>query len=123
MFTTFKFTTMKNFKTTLILIGGMLSLCYSCSVISPIGQLNSVSTRNIDSSKEYELKEKTTISTSKEKRKNSSANLQVAVTKTVLKNQDGEYLMNAFVYLVYTDYFFFHTIKYSVEGDIWGVKK
>lgn len=86
----------------------------SCSSFKTVGTLNMLSTRNIDSNAEYELKSSYTGGSKSELRKTKAETIEDAINETVRKVPGGEYLMNVKLYLVNGMYF-------AVEGDVWGL--
>lgn len=94
----------------------------SCVKITKIGQLNMVSNRNIDSNKEYVMLQKNAELSKKEKKKAKAEDMTEAIDNLVKKDPNGEYLMNARIYLVYHTYIFFGRYNYVAEGDIYGSK-
>lgn len=91
----------------------MLSVLFSCSTVKQVGQLNMISTRNIEPKLNYEVVSRYSGGSQKELRKARSLTIQDAIDKTVRKIPGGEYLVNVKVYLVNNRYF-------AVEGDVWG---
>ena len=94
--------------TIFIMLGG-------CATSKQIGQLNMISTRNIDSNVEYKLLKRYVGAENKESSR--ATTLQEAIDQTVMEVPGGEYLMNARVFLISLDesnYYF------AVSGDVWG---
>lgn len=115
-------------KTKIIL--GILALCMlifnSCVSTKQIGQLNMVSTRNIETTVKYKMIQTYVTLTKEEKKKTRSETIQEAVDVVVKKVDGGEYLMNAKVYLVQHTYPFSFSppqVFYAIEGDVWGIKQ
>ena len=110
-------------KTTIFLVIFCLSVMFtSCVGIKNIGQLNMVSTRNIETTQKYHLIQKYVTLDKKEMKKTRAESIQEAVDAIVKKVDGGEYLMNVKVYQIShyrygqgTAYYF------SVEGDVWGI--
>lgn len=91
----------------------MALLMAACTSYQRIGQFTMISTRNVDTSKEYVLIEKdveATINNSKDDA------LQDCIDKAVAKIPDGEYMMNVKISML-TD-----GSKLKVVGDVYGVK-
>lgn len=95
----------------------------SCAKIYPLGDLNVISTRNVDVDGTTKYKQmKTYAGTSKkEKKKSRSKDIEEAVNVAVKSVPGGEYLTNSKLYVIY------RPIKpaskkfaYIVEGDVWG---
>jgi hypothetical protein len=86
----------------------------SCVSTRQIGNLNMVSTRNIDSSEDYSLL-RNYMGASKKEIKNTKAHtMEDAIDQVVRSTPGGEYLKNVKVYLVKNRYL-------AVEGDVWGI--
>jgi hypothetical protein len=77
-----------------------------------LGELNMVSTRNIDSSANYQLIEKYVVG--KARSKNGNA-LQAAIDDAVKSVPEGEYLQNVKVFIRQNG----QIVK--IEGDVWGI--
>lgn len=82
-----------------------------CSQIKQIGEVNMISTRNIDPNLKYQLI--SSYSGSKKLSKSKSTSVEAAIDQTVKDVPGGEFLMNAKIYLVDNKYI-------AVEGDVWG---
>lgn len=87
----------------------------SCVAVKQIGQLNMISTRNIDPKLNYEVISRYSGGSKLELRKTRALTIQDAIDNTVRKVPGGEYLLNVKVYIVNNRYF-------AVEGDVWGEK-
>jgi len=85
----------------------------SCSSVKQIGDLNMVSNRNIDRSLNYKHIVNYAYGSKRKKRRSRCKTIEEAIDKTVKTQINGEFLMNAKVFLVRGKYF-------AVEGDIWG---
>lgn len=94
----------------------------SCVSWNQIGNLNMVSTRNIETTQKYELLQRYVEHSKKEMKKTRATTLQEAIDKTVKKVEGGEYLMNAKIYTIVHNNGFNLTYYYAVEGDVWGNK-
>ncbi len=93
----------------------LLLLAFSaCSSVKQIGQVNMISTRNIDASANYELLSAYVGGRKSELRSNKAKTIDEAINKTVKNIPGGEYLMNVKIYRVGESY-------YAVEGDVWGL--
>lgn len=92
----------------------LISLLSSCVSVKQIGEFTIVSTRNIQSSEKYVLLTTYSGGNKKELRKSQCKTIQEAINKTVKSVPGGEYLMNAKVYSIDSEYF-------AVEGDVWGL--
>lgn len=115
---------MKKLNLIALLSVGLMSV-QSCAKITMVGKFDTLSTNQIDESKQYELKSKCIELTKRQIKKESCGTLQGAVEKTSRKYQNNgtEFLKNARVYSVYKDYPFFYTIQYTVIADVWAEKK
>ena len=101
----------------LLVICFMAIICLSsCLSFKQIGELNVISTRNVDNSKEYTLMRNYMGGTKKELRKSRAKDLKEAVSNVVKQTPGGEFLANAKVYMVKGKYF-------AVEGDVWGLNE
>lgn len=92
-----------------------LLLCFGCSSSQPvlIGSVNSISSRNIDTSVSYDLLKRYAGSGNKEVKRNAATTIDAAMENVIKSTPGGEYLMNVKIYKVEE--------KYSVEGDVWGL--
>lgn len=79
-----------------------------------IGNVNMISTRNIDNSQNYVLIKSYAGGTDKELKKSRAQTLDAAINNTVMNTAGGEYLMNVKMYVVMGKY-------YAVVGDVWGL--
>lgn len=88
----------------------------SCSSVKQIGDINMVSSRNVDNNSQYVLLksymggEKKEI---KESKQLGITSLEQAINKVVKATAGGEFLRNVKIYLVDGQYI-------AVEGDVWG---
>jgi len=96
-------------KKKIIYLSAMTLIMSSC--YNRIGDLNMVSNRNIDASKDYVLLERNVKGKSRKKKDA----LERAIDKAT-EEHNGEYLMNVKVYVKYNGR------KIKVEGDVWGEK-
>lgn len=85
----------------------------SCISVKRIGDINMISTRNIDQTLKYKVISTYSGGSMKELKKTRATSMQDAVDLTVKKVAGGEFLMNAKIYLVNGKYI-------AVEGDVWG---
>jgi hypothetical protein len=92
----------------------VLVLLSACSSVKQIGQVNMISTRNIDTSADYELLSAYVGGRKSELRNNKSNTIDEAVNKVVKNVPGGEYLMNVKIYRVGDS-------RFAVEGDVWGL--
>ena len=86
----------------------------SCVSTRQIGNLNLVSTRNIDSSEDYSLLRNYMGASKKEIKTTKAQTMEDAIDQVVRSTPGGEYLKNVKVYLVKNRYL-------AVEGDVWGI--
>jgi hypothetical protein len=98
-----------------LLIISLTTVLQACFSIKQIADLNMVSKRNVDMSKEYGLIATYARKTKKQLKKAKSPNIQEAVDLVVKSVPGGEFLMNVKIYQVNGRYF-------AVEGDVYGVK-
>lgn len=105
---------MKNLKLVLFAFGLILSSCTSAKLV---GELNMVSTRNVENT-EYVLIKSYEGATKRQLKKSRAEDLNQAIDATVQNTPGGEYLKNAKVFLVET----LTGTFYAVQGDVWGLK-
>jgi hypothetical protein len=86
----------------------------SCISAKQIGDLNMISTRNVETKTDYVLIRNYMGGTKKELKRSKAKDLKDAVNNLVKQTPGGEFVKNAKVYLVNGKY-------YAVEGDIWGI--
>ena len=79
-----------------------------------IGEINMISTRNIEQKNEYQLLKRYAGASKQEMLNSRCKNIQDAINQTVKDVPGGEYLMNAKIYLV-------NNMYYIVEGDVYGI--
>lgn len=84
-----------------------------CTSVKMVGDLNMISTRNIDAGANYELIKTGTDNSKAAFRKSKSVNVDQAVNDAVTGVPGGEFLKNA---KLYTD-----GKKWAVVGDVWGL--
>jgi hypothetical protein len=89
----------------------------SCKELKLVGELNMVSTRNVENVdyvliKNYEGLSKRQI------KKSRAENLNQAIDQTVQNTPGGEFLKNVKVYMIEGTFKTF----YAVQGDVWGAK-
>jgi len=95
------------------LLSLLLLTLLSCTSYKEIGQLNVISNRNFDTSKDYQLLATYSGDSDKEIKKSKSPNIQTAIDDRLKNVPGGEYLTNVKIYLVDGKY-------YSVTGDVFG---
>ncbi len=86
-----------------------ISGCYN-----RLADINMISNRNIDSSKDYIELRREVIAKSRLKRKDA---LESAIDKATEQVEGGEYMMNVKIYVKGNGK------KVKVVGDVWGTKK
>lgn len=91
----------------------LLLLLSGCFSVKQIGDLNMISTRNIDSKTEYVVVRNYMGGSKKELKKLKAPNLEQALDNVVRNTPGGEYVMNAKVFIINGKYF-------AIEGDVWG---
>jgi hypothetical protein len=87
-------------------------LLSACSSLKQVGDLNMISTRNVDSKVNYVLLKTGTDDSKSNFRKNKAENIDKAINNAVVVVPGGEFLKNA---KLYTD-----GKMWSVIGDVWG---
>ncbi len=93
----------------------LLTSCASTK-LNQIGNLNMVSTRNVNPNQQY-VQISTYSNSSERDLKNSRAeNIEQAINETVKKIPGGEFMTNTKIYTVSRK----GKIYYAVSGDIWG---
>ena len=97
-----------------MLLGVFLLSCSSIQV-KQIGQVNMISTRNINPSFNYQVI-KTYAGNAKELKESKALTIDDAINQTVKKVPGGEFLMNVKIYRLKDDKETF----YAIEGDVWG---
>lgn len=96
-----------------LLLGIFSSFLFlNCSSYTRIGDLNSISNRNIDNSKTYVMLERN-IETIVKQQKDA---LEVAIDQ-ITNEHDGEYLQNIQVFVKNNGK------KVKIVGDVWGIQK
>ena len=111
---------MKNTFIKTFLIATILYSFTSCISVQELGDLNMISTRNIDTNGDYSLLRNYMGGTKKELKKSKATNIEQAVDAVVKQTPGGEFLKNVKVYQIKK----FGSKKkqyYAVEGDVWGV--
>lgn len=99
-------------KTILLLIA--VSLLASCrSKIELIGSLNMVSNRNVSTKENYVQIKSYANTANHELRRNKAKTIDEALNNTLRNNPGGEFLMNAKIYVIGSDY--------AISGDVWGL--
>lgn len=102
--------------TLIALVVGIISI-QSCTTVKQIGDINMLSSRNIENNMNYVLLRSYMGGNKKEIRRSVKleiTTLQDAVNKVVKETPGGEFLKNVKIYLVDKKYI-------SVEGDVWGL--
>jgi hypothetical protein len=102
--------------TLIILLASIISV-QSCTSVKQIGDINMVSSRNIENNMNYVLLRSYMGGDKKETKRSVKleiTTLQDAVNKVVKETPGGEFLKNVKIYLVDGQYI-------SVEGDVWGM--
>jgi hypothetical protein len=89
---------------------------FSCVHVRQMGELNMVSTRNVENT-EYKLIKNYQGATKNQLKSSKAKDLNHAIDQTVKNTPGGEYLKNAKVYVIVRPY----RLRYAVEGDVWGV--
>ena len=84
-----------------------------CSSVKMVGDVNMLSTRNVDSGANYQLIKTGTDDSRTAFRKSKAINIDQAVNNLVMDVPGGEFLKNA---KLYTD-----GKKWAVIGDVWGL--
>lgn len=99
----------------IVLLASIISI-QSCTSVKQIGDINMVSSRNVDKTMDYVLLRnymggnKNEI---KDSKKLEITSLENAINKVVKETPGGEFLKNVKIYLVDGKYI-------AVEGDVWG---
>jgi hypothetical protein len=97
-----------------ILTGLITGMVVSCASVKQIGNVNMISTRNVESKTDYVLVKSYAGGSKREIRKSRSKSIDDAINQTVKSTPGGEFLKNVKVYVVKMKY-------YAVEGDVWGI--
>jgi hypothetical protein len=101
--------------TLIVLLGSIISI-QSCTSVKQIGDINMVSSRNVDKTMDYVLLRSYMGGNQKEikdSKKMEITSLENAINKVVKETPGGEFLKNVKVYLIDGKYI-------AVEGDVWG---
>lgn len=104
-------------KVKLFLLVASVLITQSCTTVKQIGDINMVSSRNIENNMNYVLLRSYMGGNKKETNRSVKleiTTLQDAVNKVVRETPGGEFLKNVKIYLVDSKYI-------SVEGDVWGL--
>lgn len=104
----------------ILLIAAILFSFTSCISVQELGDLNMVSTRNVDTKGDYVLLRNYMGGSKKELKKSRALNLEQAINAVVKQTPGGEFLKNVKVYQIRK----FGSKKkqyYAVEGDVWGI--
>ena len=116
---------MKKHNLHIILVSIALIGFTSCAKIRTLGDLNVISTRNVDVDGSTQYKQlKTYVGlTKKQKRKAKAKDIEEAVNVAVKSVPGGEYLTNAKLYMILKPYKWKaeKRFAYIIEGDVWGV--
>lgn len=94
-----------------LLIGALLM--GGCSSLKMVGDVNMISSRNVDSKTNYVLIKTGTDDSKSNFRKNKAETVDQAINNVVINVPGGEFLKNA---KLYTD-----GNNWAVIGDVWGV--
>lgn len=86
--------------------------CCSCAGWQRVGNMTMLSTRNVDSSKPYQLVMRGVTGEAKMRQDDA---MQTAVDKAVAQHSGGEYMMNVAVYVKENGK------AVRVTGDVWGL--
>jgi hypothetical protein len=97
-----------------VIISVILSSCGVSHKVVLVGNINMVSTRNIENT-DYVLISTYMGGNKKEISNARSVSIEQAIDQTVKQTPGGEYLKNAKIYKIDDLYF-------AVEGDVWGLK-
>jgi hypothetical protein len=103
-----------------VLVLTCLGLITSCMSVKEIGDLNMISTRNVDSKADYVLLRNYMGGTKKELRRSKASTIKNAIDNVVKQTPGGEFLKNAKLYIVQKK--FSKNIYFAIEGDIWGLE-
>lgn len=101
--------------TSIILLASIISI-QSCTSVKQIGDINMVSSRNVDKTMNYVLLRSYMGGNKKEikdSKKLEISSLENAINKVVKETPGGEFLKNVKIYLIDGKYI-------AVEGDVWG---
>jgi hypothetical protein len=101
--------------TLIALVAGIISI-QSCTSVKQIGDINMVSSRNVDKTMDYVLLRSYMGGNKKEikdSKKLEIGSLENAINKVVKETPGGEFLKNVKIYLIDGKYI-------AVEGDVWG---
>lgn len=90
-------------------------LLASCSSVRQVGDVNLISTRNVDSGADYTLLKTGSDDSREAWRHSRSENLEKAINAAVLEVPGGEFLKNC---KIYTD-----GKSWAVLGDVWGLSE
>lgn len=101
-------------RTNLLLAISSYLLFSACISTKQIGDLNMISTRNVETKTDYVLIRNYMGGTKRELKRSKAKDLKDAVNNLVKQTPGGEFVKNAKIYLVNGKY-------YAVEGDIWGI--
>jgi len=93
----------------------LLALVTGCSSIKMVGDVNMISSRNVDSKTDYVLIKTGSDDSKSNFRKNKGATVDQAINNVVINVPGGEFLKNAKLYTDGKDW--------AVVGDVWGVKE
>lgn len=101
---------MKHYFFTLLILAVVLG---GCSSLKMVGDVNMISSRNVDSKTDYVLIKTGTDDSKASFKKNKAATVDQAINNLVQNVPGGEFLKNA---KLYTD-----GKEWSVIGDVWGI--
>ena len=102
-------------KKTLVLLFLFVSISAIADSFKIVGQVNMISTRNIDSGVNYELLKTGTDDSKKALKELRADNLDGAIDNAVKNVAGGEFLKNVKIY--------FDGKYFAVIGDVWGVRE
>jgi len=91
----------------------MAILLASCSSLKMVGDVNMISSRNVDSKTDYVLIKTSTDDSKRNFKKNKAATVDQAINNVVMNVPGGEFLKNA---KLYTD-----GKEWGILGDVWGL--
>lgn len=95
----------------------------SCASVSfeQIGQVNMISTRNVESKIEYVLLKSYAGGSQDELEESEANSVDQAIDNTVKSVPGGEFMKNVKLYIVIHVNGKKHTMNYAAQGDVWGI--
>lgn len=108
-------------KSIIAAIVAVVVLMSSCTSVKEIGNLNMISTRNVESKSNYVLIKNYAGGSKKELKKSKAETIEDAVNNTVKGVAGGEFLKNTKIFKVTKHYVLFYSYFYAAEGDVWGL--